>query len=222
MPRSANPFRVEVCRSYGAEVVLVEDVHQAFDEVARIEQEEGRFFVHPFEGERTVLGTAGVGLELCQQVAALDAVIVPIGGGGLAAGVAAAVKQSWPKCKIIGVEPEGADSMHRSFAAGSPQAIDKVRTIADSLGAPHATPFSFALCQRYVDELVKVSDAELRGAMGLLFREMKLAVEPAAAAATAALVGPLRQSLRQQRVGLIICGTNIDLASFAQMANLEE
>lgn len=222
MPRSANPFRVEVCRSYGAEVVLVEDVHQAFAEVARIEKEEGRFFVHPFEGERTALGTAGVGLELCQQVAALDAVIVPIGGGGLAAGVAAAVKQSWPGCKIFGVEPEGADSMHRSFAAGSPQAIDKVRTIADSLGAPHAAPFSFALCRRYVDELVLVSDAELQGAMGLLFREMKLAVEPAGAAATAALVGPLRERLRHRRVGLIVCGTNIDLASFAQLAALGE
>ncbi len=220
MPNSANPFRVEVCRSHGAEVVLVEDVHRAFEEVARIEREEGRAFIHPFEGERTALGTAGVGLELAEQVADLDAVVVPIGGGGLAAGVAAAVKQSQPHCRVYGVEPEGADTMHRSFAAGSPQAIDQVRTIADSLGAPHAAPFSFALCRRYIDELVKVSDLDLRRAMGLLFRELKLAVEPAGAATTAAALGPLAAQLQGKKVGLVICGTNIDLASFCQQVEM--
>ena len=143
MPRSANPARVATCEAYGTEVVLVDDVHQAFDEVHRIEREEGRMFVHPFEGENVALGTGGVGLELCEQVPGLDAVIVPIGGGGLCAGISTAVKQMNPQCKVFGVEPEGADTMHRSFAAGSPQAIDKVRTIADSLGAPHAAPYSF-------------------------------------------------------------------------------
>jgi hypothetical protein len=88
----------------------------------------------------------------------VEAVIVPIGGGGLCAGVAAAVKLARPDCKVYGVEPEGADSMSRSFAAGSPQAIPAVRTIADSLGAPHAAPYSYGLCRQYVDELVLVSD----------------------------------------------------------------
>ena len=105
--------------------------------------------------------------------------IVPIGGGGLCAGVASAVKLASPGTLVFGVEPEGADSMHRSFAAGSPQAIDAVRTIADSLGAPYAAPYSFGLCRRYVDELVLVSDDELRRAMHLLFASAKLAVEPA-------------------------------------------
>lgn len=219
MPKTANPGRVAVCREWGAEVVLVADVHLAFDEVRRIEREEGRAFVHPFEGERTALGTATVGLELADQVPALDAVIVPIGGGGLAAGVATAIKQLQPACRVYGVEPEGADTMHRSFAAGSPQSIDSVRTIADSLGAPYAAPYTFALCSKFIDELVKVDDDHIRSAMGLLFREMKLAVEPAGAATTAALVGPLCTVLRGKRVGVIVCGANTDIASFASQAD---
>lgn len=218
MPKTANPARVETCRAHGAEVVLVADVHQAFDEVKRIEVEEGRAFVHPFEGRQTALGTAGVGLELCEDVVDLDAVIVPIGGGGLCAGVASAVKLMRPECQVFGVEPEGADTMHRSFAAGSPQSIDKVRTLADSLGAPHAAPFSFALCRRWVDRLVKVDDPALRSAMGLLFRDAKLAVEPAGAAATAALLGPLKNELQGKRVGIIVCGSNIDLETFTRQA----
>ncbi len=215
MPKSANPARVQGCRDFGAEVELVEDVHRAFARVREIEATEGRTFVHPFEGPLTALGTATVGLELCEQVPDLDAVIVPIGGGGLCAGIAAAVKQLQPRAQVFGVEPVGADSMHKSFASGKPEAIDKVRTIADSLGAPHAAPYSFALCKRFVDELVMVDDDQLRAAMGLLFRSAKLAVEPAGAAATAALCGPLRQRLAGKRVAIIVCGANIDPASFA-------
>jgi threonine dehydratase len=218
MPKTANPFRVETCRGLGAEVELLEDVHRAFARVKQIEAEEGRTFVHPFEGPLTALGTATLGLELIEQLPDLEAVVVPIGGGGLCAGVAAAVKLARPGCRVYGVEPEGADTMRRSFAAGSPQAIDAVRTIADSLGAPYAAPYSFDLCRRYVDELVVVSDDELRRAMRLIFTSAKLAVEPAGAAATAALVGPLRARLQGRRVGLIVCGANIDPATF--LANL--
>ncbi len=216
MPRNANPARVAGCRAYGAEVVLVDDVHQAFARVKEIEADEGRSFIHPFEGPLTALGTATVGLELCAQAPGLDAVIVPIGGGGLCAGIAAAVKQLSPRTLVFGVEPEGADSMHRSFASGKPESIDQVRTIADSLGAPHAAPYSFALCKRFVDELVLVNDDQLRAAMGLLFRSAKLAVEPAGAAATAALCGPLRDRLAGKRVGIIVCGANIDAQTFAR------
>jgi threonine dehydratase len=217
MMKTANPFRVARCRSYGAEVVLAEDVHAAFDTVKRIEQEEGRSFVHPFEGPLTILGSATLGLEWSRQAPDLDAVLLPIGGGGLAAGVACALKQLQPGCRIFGVEPEGADTMHRSFAAGAPQSIDRVATIADSLAPPYALPYSFAVCRRFVDELVKIDDAAMRRAMGLLFREMKLAVEPAGAAATAALCGPLRDRLAGRRVGVIVCGSNIDAASFIRL-----
>jgi threonine dehydratase len=218
MMKGANPFRVAQCEAYGAELVFADDVHQAFDMVNRIEAEEGRVFVHPFEGERTALGTATLGLELMRQAPDLEAVIVPIGGGGLCAGVASAVKLVRPDCAVYGVEPEGADSMTRSFQAGSPQTIDKVRTIADSLGAPYALPYSFELCRANVDDIVLVSDDELRRAMGLLFLEMKLAVEPAGAAATAALIGPLRDRLRGKSVGIIVCGANTDPATFQSQA----
>ena len=216
MPKTANAFRVERCRGLGAEVELVEDVHRAFERVHEIEADEGRTFVHPFEGPLTAMGTATVGLELTRQVADLEAVVVPIGGGGLCAGVAAAMKQAQPACQVFGVEPEGADSMKRSFAAGSPQSIDAVRTIADSLGAPYAAPYSFGLCRQYVDEIVLVSDDALKRAMLLLFESAKLAVEPAGAAATAALCGPLLERLRGKRVGLVICGANIDAPTFSR------
>jgi threonine dehydratase len=225
MPVTANPARVAKCRSYGAEVDLVQNVTEAFERVHQIEREEGRVFVHPFEGPLTALGTATVGYEFCRQVPDLEAVIVPIGGGGLCAGIAAAVKQLLPGCLVYGVEPEGADTMHRSFASGQPESISAVRTIADSLGAPHAAPYSFELCRKYVDDLVLVSDDELRAAMLRLFNGVRLAVEPAGAASTAALVGPLKDRLRCKRVGLVVSGTNIDPASFAahlQAANQTE
>ncbi len=222
MPKTANPARVALCRAYGGEIVLVDDVHHAFDTVERIEREEGRTLIHPFEGELTVLGTSTLGYELCNQIGNLDAVIVPIGGGGLIAGIGCAVKQMQPRCKVYGVEPEGADSMSRSFKAGSPQSIETVNTIADSLGAPYALPYSFHVAREFVDEIVLIGDEPIRRAMGLLFADMKLAVEPAGAAATAALCGPLREKLAGKRVGVIVCGSNIDLPTFAQQATAYE
>ncbi len=216
MPKSASPIRVARVRSYGGEVVLVDDVGQAFAKAEEIQKEEGRTFVHPYEGPLTARGTATAGLEFCTQVPDLDAVIIPIGGGGLAAGMAAAVKALQPACKVYGVEPVGADTMFRSFQAGSPQAIERVRTFADSLGAPYALPYSFAMCRQFVDEIVLIDDDAMRHAMALLFHSMKLAVEPAGSAATAALAGPLLERLRGQRVGVIVCGTNIDIDSYAR------
>jgi threonine dehydratase len=219
MLATANPARVAACEALGAEVELSADVHAAFERVSAIESEEKRTFVHPFEGPKTALGSATLGLELCTQVPDLDAVVVAIGGGGLCAGVATAVKAIAPRCRVIGVEPEGADTMHRSFASGKPEAIDKVRTIADSLGAPYAAPYTFGLCRDHVDELALVSDDALRAAMRFLLTEAKLAVEPAGAAATAALIGPLRDRLRGKRVGVIVCGSNIDTATFTRLVS---
>jgi threonine dehydratase len=219
MPRTANAFRIQVCRELGAEIELVDDVHAAFDRVRQIESAEGRTFVHPFEGPKTALGTASVGMEFVEQVrdagSRLDVVLVAAGGGGLTGGVACAVKQLSPDTTVLVVEPEGADTMHRSFAAGSPQSIDAVRTIADSLGAPRCEPYSFALNRRYVDEVVLVTDGQIRDAMRLLFRAAKLVAEPAGAAALAALMFPLRARLAGRSVGVIVCGGNIDHLTFA-------
>ena len=220
MPKNANPFRIQVCRELGAQIELVDNVHDAFARVRDIEAQEGRTLVHPYEGPKTALGTASVGLEFIDQVRAagveLDAVIVAAGGGGLTGGVACAVKQMSPQTAVYVVEPEGADSLSRSIKAGSPQAIEAVRTIADSLGAPRCEPYSFELNRRFVDEVVLVSDDQIRDAMRLLFRSAKLAVEPAGAAALAALMHPLRARLQGKRVGLVICGANIDPETFAR------
>ncbi len=218
MIRSANPARIEACQSFGAEVVLADDVHQAFDIAERIQDDEGRYFVHPFEGPAVATGTGIVGLEICEQCDEFDTVIVPVGGGGLIGGIANVVKRLRPACEVIGVEPEGADTMHRSLASGEPMRIDKVRTIADSLGAPFALPYSFGLCQLHVDRLAMVTDMQLRRAMGYLFRAMKIAVEPACAASTAALLGPLRNELTGKRVMLVMCGSNIDWTTFEEQA----
>ncbi len=219
MPSSANPFRVQVCRELGAVVELVDSISDAFTRVRAIERDEGRTFVHPYEGPKTALGTAGVGLEFIEQVRdvgqELDAVIVAAGGGGLTGGVACAVKQLSPSTAVYVVEPEGADTMHRSFAAGEPQSISAVRTIADSLGAPRSEPYSFALNRRFADEVVLVSDDQIRDAMRLLFRSAKLVVEPAGAAALAALMFPLRAQLAGKRVGIVVCGANIDAATYS-------
>lgn len=221
MPRTANAFRVQVCRELGADVELVADVHAAFERVRQIERVEGRTFVHPYEGPKTALGTASVGTEFIDQIKAeharLDAVIVAAGGGGLTGGVACAVKQMSPASAVYVVEPEGADTMSRSFKAGAPQSIDAVRTIADSLGAPRCEPYSFALNRQFVDEVVLVNDDQIRDAMRLLFRAAKLVVEPAGAAALAALMYPLRARLDGMRVGIVVCGGNIDHASFAEL-----
>lgn len=214
MPKTANRFRIEKCKSFGAEVELVEDVHLAFERVKEIEKEENRVFIHPFEGEQIALGTATVGLELMQDSPDLDAVVVPVGGGGLCAGIATAVKQMNPECRVYGVEPAGADSMSKSLEMGEPVKIEKVDTIAASLGAPHAEPYSFGLCQRFVDEMVTVTDLQLAQMMRIMFEEVKLAVEPAGASAMAGAVGPLSDKLEGKNVGIIVCGTNIDTQSF--------
>lgn len=220
MTASANPERVARARGFGADIVFADDVHSAFETVDRITREEGRFFVHPFEGREIALGTATVGMEFAEQVPGTELLVVPVGGGGLCAGIATAVKAMNPECEIIGVEPEGADSMYRSIEAGSPQTLDEVKTIADSLGAPFASPYSFDLCRRHVDDFLRVPDAAIRSAMRFLFSRMNLAVEPACAATTAALLGPLRERASGKRVSILFCGSNIDWQSYSRFSEM--
>lgn len=215
MPKTANAFRVGQCKRYGAEVVLAENVAEAFRLVEEIAAKEGRTFVHPFEGPRTSEATATIGLEMLRAAPDADAIIVPVGGGGLISGIAAAAKQLKPSIRVYGVEPEGARGMSDSLAAGAPVKGVKVQTVADSLGAPLHLPHSFGLVQRFVDEIVTVSDDAMIDCVGLIFRDLKLAVEPAPAAGVAALIGPLRDQLKGARVLLIGCGANIDAVSFA-------
>lgn len=219
MPRTANPYRVECCKNLGAEVVLGNDIAELMDIVSDLQEHEGRTVVHPFEGMHTFAGTATVGLELCDDIPDLDAIIVPVGGGGLISGIASAVKQINPDCKVYGVEPEGAQGMSISLAKGAPVPEVSVSTIADSLGAPMHLPLSYAIVEKFVDAMVTVSDEQLAASMQTIFTDLNLAVEPACAAAITALKHPLKNELQSARVGIIMCGSNIDFSTFSRFAS---
>lgn len=217
MPKTACELRQTRCKALGAEIVLTDDIHAAFDRSNELVEKEGRYLVHPFEGDATALGTATLGLELCEQIEALDAVVVAIGGGGLCGGMSAAIKQINPACKIYGVEPEGANTMTRSFQSGQCETLNPLTSICDSLSSPHSREISYSLCAQFCDGIVNVSDTAIIDAMHFLFEELSLAVEPACAASTAALMGPLKETLNGKRIAVILCGSNIDLAGFNQL-----
>ncbi|MBL4807030.1 MAG: threonine/serine dehydratase [Rhodobacteraceae bacterium] len=218
VPRHADPIRLNGCRDLGAEVILCDDIHHAFEVMDEVAKSENRSTIHPFEGLNMSLGAATCGLEFHTDAADLDIVILPVGGGGLISGMSAAFKLLNPSIEVYGVEPNGADTMFRSFQAGSPQSIDKVSSIADSLCAPTALPISYGLARKYVTDIVKVSDDALRAAMRIMNTSLKLMPEPACAASLAGALGPLREKCEGKNVGLLACGSNISLEKFAALA----
>lgn len=216
MPKATDSARIEGCRSLGAKIELAEDIASAFDRMDVLAAE-GVTPLHPFESPFMTLGAATVGREIIRDNPDLEALIVPVGGGGLISGISCAVKLSNPQVQVFGVEPFGANSMSRSLKSGHPEKLYKVETIADSLGSPLAMPYSFAIAQKFVDSVVEISDDEMLQAMNLLFNGLKIAAEPACAASTAALVGPLREQLVDKKVGIIACGSNIGAARFHEL-----
>lgn len=216
MLRSANPARVENCRRFGAEIVFADSGAAAEAEVEKIVRAEGRTLIHPYEGFWTSAGAGTLSLEIDRQAPGVDAVLVAIGGGGLCSGVAATMKQLRPECEILAVEPEGADTMWRSFASGHPERLAAVDTIADTLAPPATMPYSLGLCRENVDELALISDDQMRQSMALLYDRFKLAVEPGGAAALAGALGPFRTRLQGRRAAVIVCGSNIDLATYTR------
>ncbi len=215
MLSQADPVRIQGCRALGAELVLIDDIHSAFERMDRIVTEEGRTAIHPFEGECRTLGTATCGLELMTAHPDLEAIVVPIGGGGLISGIGRVAKLLNPDIEVIGVEPFGADVMYQSLQKGEPLVADKVDTIADSLGSPITLPYSFSIAQSVVDSVVRIRDDHMLKAMAILFDGLKIVTEPACAAATAALIGPLNERMQGKRVGVIACGANIGEKKFA-------
>ena len=215
----ANPARIAQARAWGAKVELIDNAEAAFQRVLNIEKEDGKTLVHPFEGHSIAIGTGALGMEWLEQAPDLDALVIPIGGGGLIAGVGAAVKRIRPEIAVYGAEPFGADSMFQSLSSNKPVDASRVDSIADSLRAPNAREYSFELASRHMDDLGRVGDDEIRGAMRLILQELKMMVEPACATATAAALGPLRERLEGKHVGVLLCGSNIDLATFSRLIN---
>jgi threonine dehydratase len=216
MLASANPLRIAMARAEGAEVVIAKDGAAGFAEAERLQKEEGLTFIPPFEGPGVARGTGTLGAEIVRQISDLDAVVVSVGGGGLAGGMAHAIKLLRPAAKVYGVEPVGAAEMRRSLDAGSPQRMEKVETIADSLAPPFTLPYVFELCRASLDDVVTVDDDLIAAGLAVMQRDVKLAVEPAAGAAAAAMLGPLRNRFRGKRVALVVCGANIDAPTYAR------
>ena len=216
MPRAVDPARIAGCEALGATVQLFDDMAAAFVGM-NAAAAAGRVLMHPFEAEHMTLGAAVCGYEYAQQAPQIDTFVIPIGGGGLISGTACAIKQINPNAQIIGVEPYGADSMYQSLAAGKPVRLDAVKTIADSLGAPLAMPYSFSVAEAYVDRIVRIEDREMLGAMDLYQQILRITAEPACAASLAAILGPLKDDLAGRHVGIIACGSNISLARYAAL-----
>jgi threonine dehydratase len=215
--KTANPLRLAMARELGAEIRIAENGPEGFAIADRLVKEEGLTFIHPFDGPNVARGTGTLGAEVADDIPDLDAVVVAIGGGGLGSGMARAIKLLQPNCKVYGVEPVGAPSMRRSFDQGAPVKLDRIDTIADSLAPPMALPYGFELARAHIDDIVLVDDDAMCAAMAVLQAEAKLAVEPAAAAATAAAMGPLRERLAGKRACLIICGANIDAETYGRL-----
>ena len=210
MPAYAPPAKVAATKNYGGNVELVDgEIIRAFQRAEEIASQ-GRVMIHPFANPRVIAGQGTVGLEILSQAAELDAVMVPIGGGGLIAGVATAIKAARPNVRIIGVEPEGAATMRKSLDAGWPQTIP-VKTVAEGLAAPTTDELNLDMVQRLVEDVVLVSDDEIVAAMRDLLANAKLVVEPSAAAGVAALLSGKIQFERGANVVAILTGGNVDL-----------
>jgi threonine dehydratase len=215
MPTTALASKVEATRGYGGTVVQTDgDLLATTLELQRVS---GMTLVHPFDDPRVIAGQGTVGLEILEQIPDASVVLVACGGGGLISGVAAAIKQLRPGIRVIGIEPTGADAMQRSIAAGSPQRLAKLDTIADGLAAPFAGALTLAHCQAYVDEWISVSDAEIVASMRVLSERCKLFPEPAAAAAVVPLLTGRLSFGRHDVVVPIICGGNIGVDRFSTL-----
>lgn len=213
MPRGTDPARIAGCQALGATVTLHDDMAAAFAAMTQA-ADAGRSLMHPFEAPHMTLGAATCGYEYATQAPQVDTFVVPIGGGGLISGMACAIKQMRPDAQVIGVEPFGADSMTRSFEAGQPVRLQRVDTIADSLGSPLAMPYSYGVARAHVDRIVRIADAEMLRAMDHFQQILRVTAEPACAASLAAILGPLAGELAGRHVGIIACGSNISLARY--------
>jgi threonine dehydratase len=213
MPTGAPSSKIEAVRSYGAEVILHEDRATLFDKLNEVRQARGLTFVHPFDDPVVLAGAGTVGLEICEDLADTEAVVVAVGGGGLLAGVASAVKQLEPSVRVVGVELEAGPGLGPALAAGKPVPVRRpADTVADGMTPPFVGALPLAIVGEAVDEIATVTEDEILEGMRLLMTRAKLYVEGSGAAAVAALLAGKTRIPAGARVVAIVSGGNVDLA----------
>ena len=217
LPDGAPISKIEATKSYGAEVCLVEGVYDdAYNKALSLRDEEGYTFIHPFNDEDVIAGQGTIALEIIDQLPDLDAVIVPIGGGGLISGIAFTLKSINPKVKVYGVQAQGAPSMRNSVRDGEIEELAQVSTIADGIAVKKPGDLTYEACSKYVDDIVTVSDDEISAAILALMEQHKLVTEGAGAVAVAAaMFGKL--DIEGKKTVCLLSGGNIDVTILSRV-----
>ena len=221
MPTDAPTAKLAATRGYGGEVVLYDRYREDREAIGRrLSEERGLTLIPPYDHPHVMAGQGTAAAELIEDAGPLDLIIAPLGGGGLLSGCATAAKAMLPACSVIGVEPAAGNDGQRSLRSGEIVHIDAPETIADGAQTQHLGRFTFPVLQRYVEDILTVSDTELVEAMRFFASRMKMIVEPTGCLAAAAVFSG-QLDLRGKRVGIILSGGNVDLARFAALVQAQ-
>lgn len=217
LPDGAPISKVEATKSYGAEVCMVKGVYDdAYNKALELKDEMGYTFIHPFDDEQVIAGQGTIGLEILDQLSDVDAVIVPVGGGGLISGVAFAIKSLNPNVKVYGVQADGASSMVNSVHDHQIEKLESVKTIADGIAVKEPGKLTFEMCEKYVDELVTVTEDEISTAILTLIEQHKLIAEGAGAVSVAAALFN-KVPVKGKKVVCVVSGGNIDVTILSRV-----
>ena len=218
MPDNAPALKRAATAGYGARIIEYVPEEAEREAIARqMAAERGYAVIPPYDHPHIIAGAGTTGLELIEQIPDLDAILTPCGGGGLLSGLALAVKESQPACRVIGIEPELADDAVRSFRSGVLHTTKNPPTIADGTRTPSLGQLNFALVLRYVDAMETVTEEAIKEAVRTLFYRLKLVIEPSGALGLAALLSDRLPDLRGKRVGVVLSGGNMDGATFCSL-----
>lgn len=218
LPDGAPISKVEATKRYGAEVCMVKGVYDdAYKKAIELQKEKGYSFIHPFNDPDVIAGQGTIGLEILDQLPDVDAVVVPIGGGGLISGVAFTIKQINPSCKVYGVQAAGAPSMEKSIFDGEIETLSRVQTIADGIAVKTPGDLTFELTQKYVDGIYTVTDDEIALAILTLLEQQKLIAEGAGAVPVAAVMNGKIPELEGKKVCCLVSGGNIDVTILSRV-----
>lgn len=217
LPDGAPISKVEATKSYGADVVMVKGVYDdAYKHALKLRDEKGYTFVHPFDDDNVIAGQGTIGLEILNGIKELDAVVVPVGGGGLISGIAYVIKHLAPHVKVYGVQAAGAPSMFNSIKSGSIETLESVSTIADGIAVKKPGENTFKLCSEYVDDIITVTEGEISSAILALIEQHKMIAEGAGAVAVAAAMFD-KIPMKNKNVVCVVSGGNIDVTILSRV-----